>query len=323
MATKLKTKNIVDLSKYTSSKHLSIGDAKKSSMPIKYVMGQDGIYKVRQNDLGEFIVKASKVDSADKIQEGFKLNMPKIPYDMLLKTVTFFRHVMDKFNGSEAIVQFFWDKSNKEYIIHVPEQEVGGASCTYKANKEIESKHLLVLDIHSHNTMSAHFSNTDNNDDKESRVFGVIGKLNEKYPEYKFRVGVCGQYLNIDVEDIFDVPSTETSIPSSWIKKVSKFKPKTSKAKKVPLTGTNNLEWFNGVKYVDSDYKDTEDTPDYSSSTGANGILQHIITKLDNDEIIYLIKTLALSGYDDLIEEGYFEAELDLNEGGDNNGDGI
>ena len=33
------------------------------------------------------------------------------------------------------------------------------------------------MDIHSHNTMGAFWSGTDNADEKETRLFGVLGKI--------------------------------------------------------------------------------------------------------------------------------------------------
>lgn len=73
-------------------------------------------------------------------------------------------------------------------------------------------------------TMGAFFSGTDDADEKETRVFGVFGKLNTGACEYKFRVSVGGQHVPIELEEIFTDSFIESSIltpfPEEWLTKV-------------------------------------------------------------------------------------------------------
>lgn len=197
--------------------HVGLEGVYDSSKPIKFIMSKNGVMKVVQNAVGLFVVEAGDVPGLPDIAEGLLLNIPKIPYHLLLQTITFFKAVMEKYNNSEAMVQFYYDKENSSYIMHCPEQEVSGASVKFKRNATMDDTYTLVMDIHSHNTMSAHFSSIDDADEKETRIFGVIGKLKDESPEMKFRISVGGDFKEIGVFDIFEHPFPSTSFPQEWL----------------------------------------------------------------------------------------------------------
>lgn len=57
-----------------------------------------------------------------------------------------------------------------------------------------EGEHL-VLDVHSHGTLPAFFSATDNRDDGEVKIAGVIGNLDTPHPTAEFRLCALGVFL--------------------------------------------------------------------------------------------------------------------------------
>ena len=212
------------LKEQLTSFHHSLEDALKSDKTTRYVTSADGIMEVRSNEIGVFIVKASKIAGAEKIKEAFTLNLPKkIPYEIFLQTISFFRGVADRFSNSEAALQIFWDRSKEEYFVYCPKQEVAGSTVDFTRDPVMEQEHLLVMDIHSHNTMGAFFSATDNKDEKETRLFGVIGKIKDEVPEFKFRAVCAGNHIdNIKLFDIFENPFDDVAVPNEWYDQVSK-----------------------------------------------------------------------------------------------------
>jgi len=60
-----------------------------------------------------------------------------------------------------------------------------------------------IIDIHSHNTMHAFFSEQDNADEMGFRFYCVLGKLNTDHPEILCRVGVYGYFMNVPMTTIF------------------------------------------------------------------------------------------------------------------------
>jgi len=194
-----------------------------------YVVGKDGLYLVRKNKIGLFITKADKIPFIDDDKnpvEGFHMSLErKLPHNMLLQTIAFFKKVVKEKGNAEAMIQVFLKEGEDggEYFMHIADQEVSGASVKFKRDPNLEDTHTLVLDIHSHNTMGAFFSGTDNRDEQEARVYGVIGKLNQEWPEMKFRAGNGnGGWIELSAYDVFETPDVAVEFPNEWMEKVHK-----------------------------------------------------------------------------------------------------
>lgn len=94
----------------------------------------------------------------------------------------------------EHYVGVSWDDS---YHIYTPEQDGSGGGVEYAVGDSI------VLDLHSHGTMTPWFSLTDNKDETGLRLYGVVGKV-DKTPEVRLRVGVYGSYHPISWGEVFE-----------------------------------------------------------------------------------------------------------------------
>lgn len=190
----------------------TLEQAKASQKPVKYIMGEDGlVYEMRSTDVGDFFVQAKKVTGAAKVKEGFSLNVPKLPFRLLLQAVSFFRDVCTEFNNDEAMLQYWFDKETKEFFADCVQQTTNKVHVTYLRNKELEEdpNKVLVMDIHSHNTMDAFFSGTDDASEQETRTYGVIGRLDQEIPAFKFRISVEGTFKEIAVNQIFEMPKVK------------------------------------------------------------------------------------------------------------------
>lgn len=195
----------------------------------RYLIGKDGLYKVGIGKFGSFARKVEKLRNSPYIKEGFKVNLPKIPYSIYQMIINFFKAVEKKHNA-EVMVEIWWDKTKKEYFVYCPEQEISEVSIDYKKNKDLllNDNYILVMDIHSHNFMPAFFSATDNRDEKDTRFFGVVGSLHRSKPEFSFRMGVRGQFKTVEFNELFEKHSLMTKkgyFPQEWLNqiKVSKF----------------------------------------------------------------------------------------------------
>ena len=189
-----------------------------------YVIGEDGMYLIVKNKIGKFTTRANKIPFVNSTpREGFQMNLErKIPYNFLLQTIAFFKEVMQKRGNAEAMIQVLQNPDG-EYFMHVADQEVSGGSVRFKRDAEFERTNLLVLDIHSHNNMGAFWSGTDNYDEKEARMYGVIGTLKQDWPAMKFRVGSGnGGFIDLDPYDVFETPDVVVEIPAEWIERVHK-----------------------------------------------------------------------------------------------------
>ena len=72
------------------------------------------------------------------------------------------------------------------------------------SNRDNINSFLDSMDFHSHNTMPAVFSGTDNADEKETRLYAVAGRLNRTFPEITVRAGCAGKFIPLNPEDVFE-----------------------------------------------------------------------------------------------------------------------
>jgi PRTRC genetic system protein A len=155
----------------------------------------------------------------------------KIPAHLLDQIVQFFKDVMTiKKAEQEAMAHILYNEKDKDsqdkgYRIAIPNQTVSKASVKYETD-HLQPGDIIALDIHSHNTMGAFFSGTDNNDDRIRMGYsGVVGELNKKEPAFKWRLNVNDDRKSAELDDIFDVPVKEVKVPSEWLEKVQTFRP--------------------------------------------------------------------------------------------------
>lgn len=180
---------------------------------VNILVARDGLYEVRKTEIGVFSARTSYVHDLDPWQEGFKPFLPPIPFDLLCQAVTFMKN-----QKTECMVQFFWDRQVGEYFIHCPEQRV--SAYTVDAGRDgPEREHLLVLDLHSHASGKACFSSDDNKDEQETRLYGVVGRIGQFFPQIRVRISVGGNHHEIDPALIFESPWK--GFPRKWLEKVS------------------------------------------------------------------------------------------------------
>ena len=192
--------------------------AEQTSAPICYIPSQNGqIYEMRRNEIGTFIAPARKIAELDIVRAGFHMNLPRLPAAKLSEIVSFFRRVcVENRFRIEALVNVYWDREEQQYILHVPKQRATAFSVeTDLADCPDESRYLHVMEVHSHNMMSARFSKTDDADEQATRLYMVIGRLDRYYPEIRCRFACGGQHIEIPAEQICE--RTDVPFSTAWL----------------------------------------------------------------------------------------------------------
>ena len=193
----------------------SLEEAVKSGKQIVFVPSSDGkIYEVRNNQIGTFIAEADSVSLFSKVRAGFIPALPKIPYSILSEIIAFFKTFVTEKSENEAMANIYWSFEEEKYRVHVPKQTVTKASVDTNLPDIDEEKFLLVMEVHSHNTMGAVFSRTDDKDEIATRLYTVIGRLDKVFPDMTTRISVGGKHLVIDPAIAFDGIGGE--FPEKW-----------------------------------------------------------------------------------------------------------
>lgn len=197
-----------------------LSDAVSSGKPITYIPSEDGsVYEVRNNRIGTFIAKAESISVLGKVKSGFIPALPKIPYSVLEQIITFFKSFVNKESNLEALVYVYWSFKENRYHVYVPKQSVSRISVDTTLPDIEGDDFVLVMEIHSHNTMPAVFSMTDNEDEKATRLYTVIGRLDKVYPDITTRISVGGKYVEIEPSEVFE--GITGAYPEQWSQAVS------------------------------------------------------------------------------------------------------
>ena len=231
-------------------------EVEASNKSIIYIIGEGAkVFEVRKNEIGTFVSEAKEIKGSNNdISEGFIPKLPPIPFNILLQFVSLFRDVCDFMNNDEALMQIFWDKKNEQYVPICPTQTTTTTNVSFLADKDksLSDDYTHVMDIHSHNSMNAFFSSTDDSSEKANKLYGVFGHLNKDKHEYKFRTCNNGKYLELNVFDIFERPKVsinfgefqqeielsednimfpQVDYPAEWLEKIKQGKAERDKIK--------------------------------------------------------------------------------------------
>lgn len=191
---------------------ISTEEAAQSDKAIAYIPAQDGkVYEMRRNEIGMFIAPSQRIAELEDIRAGFQMSLPRLPAPLIAQIIAFFRRVCVEYSRDlEALVNVLWDRQMCEYVLHVPPQKIDAMSVKTDLSQQPDpTRYLHVMDVHSHNTMSARFSKVDDRDEQATRLYMVIGRLDRYYPEIRCRFACGGRHMEIPAEQICeraDVP---------------------------------------------------------------------------------------------------------------------
>lgn len=231
-----------------------------------YVLQGTGLYKVYKGQLALYSTQLAKgpfpgLDSF--FSDGMVLSIPKIPYKYLQEFIDLCVEVNNDCN-SEIFAMLFYKDNNYEWV--VPEQTIGGASVDLTTTgkntiSEYYNKgYLAVIEAHSHNTMDAFFSATDNKDKITIEPFDmVVGNVNLYNPSILIRYKTDVGFTNISVESLFESAPQKNILPEyfrGWKTKATK-----EIAKKNISTNTYGNKTYSGYNPITGkwDYSDAED----------------------------------------------------------------
>ncbi len=179
----------------------TLEEARASEKPICLIPGGDGrVYELRKTELGEFVAPKDKVIDFQQIRAGFTPALPLIPLELLQQIISFFRCFMGRGKEFEALAHILWDKETEEFTVHIPQQDVSKARIDADLSRDTlpEGRYLHYADIHSHNSMEARFSFVDDQDERATRIYIVLGRLDRFFPDISVRMSCGGTYQELD-----------------------------------------------------------------------------------------------------------------------------
>lgn len=201
----------------------SVEDARASGKTICLIPAADGkVYEMRQTDMGEFIAPKDNIVDFQAVRAGFTPALPLIPQALLQQIISFFRCYMEEDQEFEALAHILWDRELEEFTVYIPPQQVSKVRVEARLplDRFSEERYLHYADIHSHNSMEAKFSMTDNQDEQATRIYAVVGRLDKFFPDLTVRMSCGGTFQELDPGLIFE--SAGETFPPEWRNNVKK-----------------------------------------------------------------------------------------------------
>ena len=161
-----------------------------------YVLGEGGLYVQSESAhlTARLLVAPAEVRGLAPVSEKLTLAHGPIPAHLFELGLRWFQEAPD-------IERFFavrWD--GRAYRLVVPPQAGTATSLAYRPPAGV------VAEFHSHGSLPAFFSATDDRDEQGFRLYGVVGRLDTLLPELSLRVGVYGHFAPLEWSQVFGGP---------------------------------------------------------------------------------------------------------------------
>ena len=173
-------------------------------LAYQYVVAGNGLFIRAEDSRMEAMapVALADVHSLEIVEPYARLKVPRVPAKWLWAIQASAR----KHLPNEAMYQFLWQGT--KWHCAMPQIIASHAAL------EFDDRAEAVIDLHSHGTLSAFFSPTDDGDEKGLRFYVTVGHVDrsvialatveEGTPEIACRVGIYGHIMSVPVETIFD-----------------------------------------------------------------------------------------------------------------------
>lgn len=204
-----------------------------------YVLCANGVYRHTMKDA--ILVKEiySGLDKDLPIlpqgEEGFFYQLPKIPFAIYLRILDFYKAVHAQ-SGTEASCHLFYLGDDKlqipdefekykvgilhlgEWLLYCPQQTNSGTLTSFREDAlypYLRKQYRLAIETHSHHTMGAFWSGTDNANQKDPVLYGVFGQINVK-DDFLVKYVHQGENITIPSTEIVDYPRIVQSVDAEF-----------------------------------------------------------------------------------------------------------
>lgn len=193
---------------------LSVEDLIEDPKTYNIMHACNGYYTMLENRIMGGCVKTNYIYDLPVIKEGFKFKLPKIPFSILQNIISFFKNNcnIEENLVNEVMVQIYYNQASKQYMVIVPDQLVRFAHISY-TNTEVAGE--LIVTIHSHPVFDAVFSAEDNEDERATGLYAVIGHLEKFIPDIVLRASIAGNFIYVPIDEVFENPFS-SDYPSEW-----------------------------------------------------------------------------------------------------------
>lgn len=178
------------------------------ALAYQYVFAAGGLYLRAENRFFDVLLPLARcpIRGLAPLEPHFRLKVPRLPGRLLAAVLADARQMRQPDWGlNEALYHFHHDGARVR-VTKPPQKATATGVVGAESNMA-----GVILDLHSHGTMDAFWSGTDDGDEQGFRMYGVIGRLDER-PEIRLRLGVYGYRFPLPVSLLFDGPGGSVDV---------------------------------------------------------------------------------------------------------------
>jgi PRTRC genetic system protein A len=172
---------------------------------IEYCIARNGIFARASRPGLDVLIPVSSYDQP--LKELVDL-YPEVQLTPLVPIALFERIHAIAWHNLPNEVLFHLVLADSQWELIVPDQKQSQTQCQPHETGAESSTHQALIEIHSHGTLPAYFSSTDDADECSGfRIYGVIGAVHQGTPELILRVGLFGHAYLVSDSLVFDQPT--------------------------------------------------------------------------------------------------------------------
>ena len=164
-----------------------------------YVFAANGTFIHAKNEIFEVTAPLSIIREKERMVRGLRSIQPSIKLPKRVPAIELQRMVdMSRLSFPNEIL-FYLKWINGQWELDVPPQKAWQVMV-----KPLEDSQYIPIEVHSHNSMPAIFSSTDNRDENGLRIYGVLGRVDRRVVDFRLRVSIYGHYSVLPYELVFE-----------------------------------------------------------------------------------------------------------------------
>jgi PRTRC genetic system protein A len=168
----------------------------------QYILAAAGVYLRAENRFFDVLLPIARcpIRGLTPLQPHFRLKVPRLPVRLLNAVLSDARRARCRNGGLKEALYHFHHDGARLRVLKPPQRATAASVVGAEGNSA-----RVILDLHSHGSMPAFWSTTDDRDEQGFRVYGVMGRL-DTAPEIRLRLGVHGYWFPLAVRLLFDGP---------------------------------------------------------------------------------------------------------------------
>lgn len=192
---------------FVDFKIVSSSQLPPSSQSLKeYWLAGNGVFvrAARQGLSACLPITACNIPGLPTLTPNFKLEYPLVPADLVLTILQ-----AAQARKCQEIL-FYLSFIDDSWQLNIPEQIATEQMVKPLASSLDTAYGTALIEVHSHHSMSAHFSPTDDVEEAgKFRVFAVLGDIFTS-PTLNVRLGIYSHFWQIPASSIFEMPAQLT-----------------------------------------------------------------------------------------------------------------